>query len=99
VISYITLLQQCVHNADCRQRRHMWTDCRIMMLSAAEIKWHKMNVVFKLLIGSNEKGSRSRWPRGIRRRSAAAWLLGSRDGIPLRALVFVSCVYMLCFPV
>jgi hypothetical protein len=33
--------------------------------------------------------------RGLRRRSAAAWLLGSRVQIPPRAWVFVSCVYML----
>jgi hypothetical protein len=40
-------------------------------------------------------GSRTRWPRGLRRRSAAAWLLGSLVRIPLRAWMFVSCVYML----
>jgi hypothetical protein len=37
--------------------------------------------------------------RSLRRRSAAAWLLGSRVRIPLRAWMFVSCVYMLCCPV
>jgi hypothetical protein len=42
---------------------------------------------------------RSRWPRGLRRRSAAAWLLGSRVQIQLWAWMFVSCVYMLCCPV
>jgi hypothetical protein len=42
---------------------------------------------------------RSQWPRGLRRRSAAAWLLGSRVQIPLRAWMFVCCVYMLCCPV
>jgi hypothetical protein len=36
---------------------------------------------------------RSHWPRGLRRRSAAAWLLGSRVRIPLGAWMFVSCVY------
>jgi hypothetical protein len=36
---------------------------------------------------------------GLRRRSAAPWLLGSWDRIPLGALMFVSCVYMLCCPV
>jgi hypothetical protein len=41
---------------------------------------------------------RSHWPRGLRRRSAAAWLLGSRVRIPLGAWMFVSCVYMLCCP-
>jgi hypothetical protein len=34
-----------------------------------------------------------------RRKSAAAWLLGSQVLIPLRAWKFVSCVYMLCCPV
>ena len=35
-----------------------------------------------------EKYSRSRWPCGLRRRSAAAWLLGSRVRIPLSAWTF-----------
>jgi hypothetical protein len=38
---------------------------------------------------------RSRWLRGLRRRSPAAWLLGSWVRIPLKAWKFVSCVYML----
>jgi hypothetical protein len=41
---------------------------------------------------------RSRRLRGLRRRSSAAWLLGSRVRIPLRARMFFSCVYMLCCP-
>jgi hypothetical protein len=41
---------------------------------------------------------RSQWPRGLRRRSAAAQLLGSRVRIPVGAWMFVSCVYMLCCP-
>jgi hypothetical protein len=41
----------------------------------------------------------SQWPRCLRRRSAAAWLLGSRVRIPLGVWMFVSCVYMLCCPV
>jgi hypothetical protein len=45
------------------------------------------------------KYSRSWWQRGMRRKSAAAWLLGSRVRIPLRVWMFVSCVYMLCCPV
>jgi hypothetical protein len=43
--------------------------------------------------------SRSQWPRGLRGRSAAAWLLGSRVRIPLGAWTFVCCVYVLCCPV
>jgi hypothetical protein len=42
---------------------------------------------------------RSQWPRGLRRRSAAAWLLGSQVRITLGAWMFASCVYMLCCPV
>jgi hypothetical protein len=38
---------------------------------------------------------RSQCPRGLRRRSAAAWLLGSRVRIPLGAWMFVSYVYVL----
>jgi hypothetical protein len=41
---------------------------------------------------------RSQWPR-VRRRSAAARLLGSRVRIPLGTWMFVCCVYMLCRPV
>jgi hypothetical protein len=40
---------------------------------------------------------RSWWPCGLRCRSAAAWLLGSRVLIPLRAwmsLVFICCVVL-----
>jgi hypothetical protein len=36
---------------------------------------------------------RSEWPRGLRR-SAAAWLLGSRVRIPLGAWMFVCCVVL-----
>jgi hypothetical protein len=42
---------------------------------------------------------RTQWPRGLSRRSAAAWLLGSRARIPFGAWMFVCCVYMLCCPV
>jgi hypothetical protein len=38
-------------------------------------------------------------PRGLRRRSVAALLFGSRVQVPLSAWIFVSCVYMLCCPV
>jgi hypothetical protein len=38
----------------------------------------------------------SQWPRGLRCRSAASWLLGSRVRIPHGAWMFVSCVYILC---
>jgi hypothetical protein len=41
-----------------------------------------------------DRGSRSQWLRCLRRRSAAAWLLGSRVRIPLRAWMFVSCLYV-----
>jgi hypothetical protein len=37
-------------------------------------------------------GGWSRWPCGLRRRSEAAWLLGSRVRIPMRAWIFVSCI-------
>jgi hypothetical protein len=42
------------------------------------------------------KWGRSQWPRCLRRRCAAAWLLGSRVRIPLRTWMFITCVYMLC---
>jgi hypothetical protein len=54
----------------------------------------------KQYLGMHEEcHGRSHWPRGLRRRSAAAWLLGSRARIPVGAWMFVSCVYMLCCPV
>jgi hypothetical protein len=37
--------------------------------------------------------------RGLRSRSAAVWLLGSRVRIPLGEWMFVCCVSMLCCPV
>jgi hypothetical protein len=37
---------------------------------------------------------RTQWPRGLRRRSAASWLLGSRLQIPLGAWMFVCCLYV-----
>jgi hypothetical protein len=37
--------------------------------------------------------------RVVRRKSADAWLLGSRVRIPQKAWMFVSCVYMLYCPV
>jgi hypothetical protein len=39
---------------------------------------------------------RSQWPCGLRHRSAAAWLRGSRVQLPLRAWMFVSflCLYV-----
>jgi hypothetical protein len=42
---------------------------------------------------------RSQGPRGLKRRSASAWLLGSQVRIPVGTWMFVSCVYMLCCPV
>jgi hypothetical protein len=47
-----------------------------------------------VFIVCNEMYGRSRWPRGLRRRSAAAWLLGSRARIPLGAWMFVCCVVL-----
>jgi hypothetical protein len=42
----------------------------------------------------NPPFNRSQRPLGVRRRSAAASLLGSRVRIPLRAWMFVSCLYV-----
>jgi hypothetical protein len=50
------------------------------------------NIHFNIVLPSS-LDSRSRWPRGLRRRSAAAWLLRSRARIPLGAWMFVSCLY------
>jgi hypothetical protein len=50
--------------------------------------------LFLLLVNINNTHSRSQWPRGLRRRSAAAPLLGSRFRIPLGAWMFVSCLHV-----
>jgi hypothetical protein len=47
------------------------------------------------ILEGNRVHCRSQWPRGLRRRSAVAWLLGSRIRIPLEAWMFVCCVYVL----
>jgi hypothetical protein len=39
---------------------------------------------------------RSQWPCGLRTRSEATWLLGSRFRIPLMSWMFVSCACMFC---
>ena len=43
------------------------------------------------LLALDTENSRSQWPRGLRRRSAAARLLRSWVRIPLRAWMFVCC--------
>jgi hypothetical protein len=50
-------------------------------------------IVFALCIGDN---CRSQWPHGLRRSSAAAWLLWSRVRIPLGVWMFACCVCVLC---
>jgi hypothetical protein len=52
--------------------------------------------VLCVCVCERERESRSQWPRGLRSRSAAAWLLGSWVRIPLKAWIFDSCVYILC---
>jgi hypothetical protein len=60
------------------------------------VSFMKSYFYFFIMIWSS---CRSQWPRSLRRRSAAARLLGSRVRIPLRASMFVCCVYTLCCPV
>jgi hypothetical protein len=52
-------------------------------------------VMFGQIMLCGESIGRSRWPRGMRNRSSAVWLLGSWIRIPLGTWMFVSCVYML----
>jgi hypothetical protein len=51
---------------------------------------------FYLTIYNLTRICRYRWPRGLRLRSAAAWLLGLRVWIPLRVWIFVYWFHMLC---
>jgi hypothetical protein len=86
-------------NGKCNSRLadDKWRLCRIFMGKFLGI----------LSVGNREEDMRitlnwmcrSLLPRGLRARSAAAWLLGSRVRIPLRAWMFVCCVYMLFCPV
>jgi hypothetical protein len=54
--------------------------------------------VTKILLTVYINTSRSQWPGGVKRRSAAAWLLGSRVRIPLRhgclSVVSICCVVL-----
>ena len=42
---------------------------------------------------------RSQWPRGLRRRSTAVWLLGPWVRIPPGAWTFVCCECCVCCPI
>jgi hypothetical protein len=53
----------------------------------------------KYSMAANKCNPQNSMPIPVAARSAAAWLLESRVRIPLRALIFVSCVDMLCCPV
>jgi len=68
-------------------------------LISVHIKW-RVNWVYCVSLALfstdlylvNSNSSRSRWLRDLRRRSAASRLLGSCVRIPLRELIFVSCL-------
>jgi hypothetical protein len=64
------------------------TWCKIYIVSDREAE-----VAFP---ASNIRRGRSLCPCGLRRRSSAAWLLGSRVRNPLRAWMFVSSVFVCC---
>jgi hypothetical protein len=58
-------------------------------------KWHRSKVsckCFHFCPDNYEYPSRFLWLCRLRRGSAVAWLLGSQVRMPLRALMFVSCV-------
>lgn len=64
-------------------------------VASTSVVHRRSNEVYNLT--HNVICGRSRWPYGLRRRSAASWLLGSQVRIPLRAYVFVYSVrYVLC---
>jgi hypothetical protein len=65
--------------------------CRVWCLSVI-VKPRKWGGPGQLGALTTWKERRSLWPCSLRRRSTAALLLGSRVRIPLRALMFVSCV-------
>jgi hypothetical protein len=54
----------------------------------------KSHITELLIVVSTDTTCRFQWPRGLRRRSAAAWLLGSRVRMPLGAWMFVCCVVL-----
>jgi hypothetical protein len=70
-----------------------------MALNYEIVKYSTDFPIDLLLHACNRDNYRSQWPRVLRRRSAAAWLLESLVRILLRAWIYVSCVYILCCPV
>ena len=60
-------------------------------------KFHSSSIDKMLIFGNSIRDTyRSWWPCSLRRRSAAAWLFGSRIRIPLNAWMFVSCNFCVC---
>jgi hypothetical protein len=60
---------------------------------ACSREWKHNKANMNIYCDQTNSSSRSRWPRGLRRRSATAWLLGSRLRIPMRAWMFLLCLY------
>jgi hypothetical protein len=97
----------------CRDIEHQWSVVKVKSESGwlcyyvitSQDQW--INVVcvwFRYaVIRSQVPGNvttQSRWPCHLKRRSGAAWFLGSRVRIPLRAWLLVYCVYVgngICF--
>jgi hypothetical protein len=81
--------------ARARERVHAY----VCTYACMKVFMHVCNACIHVMYEYICAWSRSQWPRGLRRMSAAAWLKGSWVRIPLRPWMFVSCVYMLCCPV
>jgi hypothetical protein len=83
------------HDTSCKATFCQKNECHVTC-SCSETKNPLHSVSLRTTWRYSEHG-RSQWPRGLRRKSAAAWLLGSRVRIPLRAwmsLVFIRCVVL-----
>jgi hypothetical protein len=75
--------------------------CSISIAKATSLKVvHRLKICQNINFnGPRLAGGRSQWPLGLKRRSAAAWVLGACVRIRLGAWMFFCCVYMLCWPV
>jgi hypothetical protein len=77
--------------------------CFSALISLTDSPWHEHqehdNVSYNVT-GNNTPcyiNCRFQWPRCLRFRSAAAWLLGTQIRIPLRAWMFVLYLYVVLF--
>jgi hypothetical protein len=91
-------LKSLIPEVVCVHSNVSWLICVSEVTTATKHQEHD-NVSYKVT-GNNTPcylNCRFQWPRCLRFRSAAAWLLGSQVRIPLRAWMFVLYLYVVLF--